>query len=510
MTVLADSKALASTISMSADPRDRFEHRLIISSIAVFSLLSITMAICSKAFLEGDACSHYLAAQAAFANPAYLVSVWDRPFCTGIYMLPAHFFGRLGVRFTSLSLAISISVITREIAKGQGWRWPSLALLFLLAQPLVFLHSFSELTELPFALLISLGFLAYQRRQFFWMALIIGITPLSRPEGFGFSGLALLALLLHRRWWWAAVLVLPVLLWDLAGWKIYGCAGPWWRWLPDHWPWGKDSVYQPGPLLYFVSVMPAVASPFIFPATVAGAWLCLVGTKLSGLSRWISNALSDHRRRCEILIAVLPLLILIGHSLLYWRGKMASNGEVRYMLVVAPFWALLSARGWVWIFQQLDWKQPLLWAALAATLPVLVNRAWTVLPMGDGPDWVEAQHISDWYNTGTLQKQYPYLEISHPGLNYWLKIDPESGRIREWKKSVIDVCPPGTLLIWDRIGATFNSDSSRCIPLDEIRKAGWKPLKTRWTDGAGEWQFFESDPITNATGLSASAGNVIR
>jgi hypothetical protein len=47
---------------------------------------------------------------------------------------------------------------------------------------------------------------------------------------------------------------------------------------------------------------------------------------------------NDHRARCEVLIAVIPIGVLVVHSLLYWRGLMASNGELRYMLTVAPFW----------------------------------------------------------------------------------------------------------------------------------------------------------------------------
>ena len=44
---------------------------------------------------------------------------------------------------------------TQKLAAGQGNRLPALALIFTLGQPLLFLHSFSELTELPFALVIS-------------------------------------------------------------------------------------------------------------------------------------------------------------------------------------------------------------------------------------------------------------------------------------------------------------------------------------------------------------------
>jgi len=302
------------------------------------------------------------------------------------------------------------------------------------------------------------------------------------------------ALVLHRRWWWSIVLLAPLVLWDYVGWRLYGCPGEWWHWLAANWPYAEDSLYASGPLLHFVMVMPVVVSPFIFPATVVGVWLCLRSASVRELVREAaSGGKEGHLRRCEILIAVLPLMILVGHSLLYWRGKMASNGEIRYMMVVAPFWALLSARGWTWIFTGMNWRRPLLWGAFAVMLPLLVNRAWTVLPMDYGPDWQEARQIADWYKSPAIMTKYPHPLISHVGLQYFLAFDPEKGQILEWKKSVVKARPPGTILIWDRVGALFNSDATRKITVDEIRAAGWKPLKTRWTNGAGEWQFFVSE-----------------
>ena len=86
--------------------------------------------------------------------------------------------------------------------------------------------------------------------------------------------------------------------------------------------------------------------------------------------------------------------------------------------------------------------------------------------MSNGPDWIEAEQIADWYKTSGIQKKYPYLEISHVGLQYALDLDPESGQIRQWNKTEINSRPQGTLLIWDRVGALFNSDASR--------KSRWK------------------------------------
>ena len=488
----------------------------VILAVAVFASLSATMAVKSDAFLEGDACTHYMYARAAFDAPYLLVNVWGRPICTGLYAVPAHLGGRTACRLTSLGVAVAIALICWSVAARQGWRWPALAVVFTFAQPLVFLHSFSELTELPFALLMALAFLAYQRRQWFWMAFVVGLTPLSRPEGFGFLVLAATALLLHGRARWWAVLVLPLLAWDLTGWWMYGGRGHWWTWLADNWPYAGDSLYSRGYLLKFVAMLPAVTGPFVFPATVLGLWLCLRGAAsrdgpppggdlpppwpqrllaAAGVDvdrHRLGRLVTDHRRRCDVLIAALPLLVLVGHSLLTWTGKMASNGEVRYMLVVAPFWALAAARGWGWTFDQLAWRHAYAWAGLAAVAVVGFNRAYTVLPQTPMADWVEAAHIADWYKTDPVARRYGHIALAHPGLLYALDFSPKTKRIVDWRRPVIDSVPPDTLLVWDYVDGLFNADASRSIPLAEVRRDGWVEFATPWTGGAGRWAFFHS------------------
>jgi hypothetical protein len=486
--------------------RDRLT---VVLAIAVFAALSATMAVKSDAFLEGDACTHFMYARAAFAAPYLLVNVWGRPICTALFAIPAHFSGRTACRLTSLGVAIAMALVCRSIARRQGWRWPALAVVFTFAQPLVFLHSFSELTELPFALLMSLAFLAYQGRRWFWMAVAVGLTPLSRPEGFGFVVLAAVALLLHGRARWWAVLGLPLLLWDLAGWRLYGCPGHWWHWLADNWPYAGDSLYDRGYLLKYVAMLPAVVGPLVFPATLIGIAICL---HVRWRDAW-RIVTTDHLGRCELLIAVLPLMVLVGHSVLTWLGKMGSNGEIRYMLVVAPFWALLSARGWEWTFERLGWHRPLAWAGVAAALPLITNRFYTVLPQRPMPDWVEAAEIADWYKQ-TQASAYPHIALAHPGLLYALDLSPTDGRLVDWKQSTIDAVPPDTLLVWDRVDSTYNADRRRKIPLEEIQRDGWVPLAPpafleavpgAAGVGAGDWAFFHSSGGPPTTGSAGAA-----
>jgi hypothetical protein len=495
---------------VSLDRPSQSDQRVaILLAILIFSGLSLWGAITSAGFLEADGCTHYLYARFAFQEPHYFVNVWGRPICTAIYSVPALIGGRIGVRVMSLALALACAGVTYAIARRQNYRWPALAFLFTLAQPMVFLHSFSELTELPFATLLACAFLAYQRRRWGAMAILIGLSPLSRPEGFGFVILAAVALIAHRRWWWLPLLMVPLIGWDIAGWILYGCPKeiPWYGWLKHEWPYAADSAYERGTLAHFVMLLPAVTSPIIFPAMVAGIYFSLSPSRGEGPAvRTRTRASIDrertslpsappsprggerevvvwkHRAVCQMLIAVLPLLILIGHSVLYWRGKMASSGELRYMLVVAPFWALLAAHGWEWIFTRLRWNHVLKWAAAAALLPVLINckftlGSWTfgykVLPLVLTEDWVQAATTAEWYRATPLRHDYPLVCASHPGIYYFLDMSPSGGRSVEWHRRTAQNPPPGVMAMWDPMYALYNSDVNRSVDDSVFRRNGW-------------------------------------
>jgi hypothetical protein len=445
----------------------------------VFAALSLTAAIQSEGFLEADACTHYQYAKFALAEPHYLVNVWGRPFVTALYAIPATLAGRIGVRITSLCCALIISTIAWQLARDQKYRWPALAFIFTLAQPLLFLHSFSELTELPFAVLLALAFCAYRREQWLLMAILIGLTPTARPEGFGFLMLAAVALVLHRRPWWILILPIPLLLWDYAGWRLYGRpvysdgltqALPeslrWLTWLRHEWPYQPESLYARGRLYHFAGLLPAVVSPLLFP-------FVFIGIRQSVRRLWPR----DHTERCQMLIAAIPLMILVGHSVLYWLGKMASNGELRYMIIVAPFWGLLAAKGWEWTFARLHWRHVYIPAAIVALLPIFVNASYQVIPIHLSGDGVKAREVAKWYREDHVSIDYPRITSSNPEVTYFMGVShTDGGWVREWRRDLLLKPHPGTLLVWDPVYAQFNSDANRVISLAEIRDAGWVEL----------------------------------
>jgi hypothetical protein len=179
-----------------------------------------------------------------------------------------------------------------------------------------------------------------------------------------------------------------------------------------------------------------------------------------------------------VLIAVLPLLVLAGHSVLYWTGRMASNGEARYMLVVAPFWAMLAAYGWEWAFDELRLKHAVRWAVVAAFLPFGVNWVYRVVPFQMTRDWVRAREVAEFYRSNPWADDYPIMMATHSGLYYALDVSPTNkGRCAEWSLKTVTEAPDGVMAIWDSESALYNSDANRAVTVQEMVRNGWVAVK---------------------------------
>jgi len=440
----------------------------------IFAALSFWMAIASKGFLEADACTHYMFARHALAEPSYLVNVWGRPLCTCMYAIPAAIGRVLGVRAMSLLLALGMGVVTYRVARKQGYRMPALAAILLFAQPLFFVHSFSELTEIPFAAVAVLALWAYQSRQFLAMTLLVSITPSGRPEGFFLIALAALALMGHRRWYYLFILPVPLLLWSYLGWLTWGSPHdlPWYRWLQHNWPYAAQSAYGSGPWYHFIAQLPVLVSPLIFPGLVLGIVLALRAALRPMGGRLAFFA--DHRARVEGVIVGVPLTILVVHSYLWARGLMASNGELRYLLCVAPLWALLCARGWEWVWERFRLPAPFLIAGLAATTPIYANRYYQVVPFKVYNEDLMGRAVADWYrSTPGLASDYPKVMASLPAIYFALDVSQSDKRHGEtWGRDNVAKKRDGVILIWD-VNALTNASRDMIVSQDEVDAAGW-------------------------------------
>ena len=235
-------------------------------------------------------------------------------------------------------------------------------------------------------------------------------------------------------------------------------------------------MYDAGHPLHFVGLLPAIVSPIIFPAIFVGLWrsLELRNPRFLSIDWWKEN----HRQRCQFLIAFIPLIILIGHSFLYWQGKMASNGELRYMMVVAPFWALLAALGWETVFTRADLRAPVLWAGIAAMSPIVANYFWRVVPVQLTKEQVRAEEAAVWYRDHELHDRYPRLLATDRTLYFFLDISTGNHETSaEYHPDILDTPPDGVALIWDPIYGQYNADSRLARTTSQLEDAGWIPVK---------------------------------
>ena len=474
-----------------ADPERNARAALIVASFA-FILLSSLMNVASTGFLETDGVTHYLYARFAFENPAFLVDVWGRPVRTILHAIPAHFFGLHGVRAMSCAIAIACAWLTYGIARRLGWRRAGLAGCFVLAQPLLFLHSFAELTELPFAMLAAGAFLAMLGRRWWAFALLCGLTPAARPEGAAFLMLGAVVLGLHRRWQLIPLVFIPLVIWNHAGWTLWGHeSGPWWRWLIDQFPYSGKSTYQAGPIWRFLAVLPFVVSPLLLPAVLFGTAGVLRDPPAPGRppgGNWLIA-------RETWLIAAIPWGILAVHSILHATGRMASSGEPRYLLAAAPFWALLACRGWDLLATRFRWSMPIAWATAAAVLAGFVNVFYRVLPLARQPDAVMCQRLAESYRNSSLPQTHPVVFATHPLMYFSL-----DRMVQDAQQRVVLDPPAGAIFFYDSANAANNADRRRVLTPELFAQGGWRELPTpfRHELPGQEWRIFLSPRVKTA------------
>jgi hypothetical protein len=459
----------------------------------VFVALSRYFGAGSEGFLEADAAVHYMYARHAFSEPHYFVDIWGRPIKTILYCVPAWLGGRAGVQWASVGLAVGSAWMCYLLAWRLKVARPAVAFVAMLGQPLIFLHSFSELTELPFVFVLCLCLWAYARRTYWLAALLVGLLPAARPEGFGLVVVMAGALMLHRRWWAVPLCFLGVAVWSYVGWELYGrnpVGGPH-LWLKTYWPYAAQSAYHSGSIFHFAALLPAVTGPLLFPAVVVG-----LGTSLRGVRR-IGGL--DHADRCRVLFAGLAVGVLVGHSVLFYLGKMASNGEPRYMMVAAPMWALACAVGVDLLVGRFGVRWPVGVVCVAAALPLAVNYrvslgpvtwGYPVLPLVQTADWLEARALMRELETRGHYGSQRRLMAAHPAVYYFAELSRFDDRAPDFSQAEVARRPKGTLAIWDPMYAWKNADTRRIVTPEEFLAAGWTEVPTAM---GPRWRVFMSE-----------------
>jgi hypothetical protein len=450
--------------------------RAFVVAAVIYTLASTWLNLASIGFLEADGVTHFLYARFSFDVPAFLFDTWARPVRMWLHALPATTLGLHGVRAMSLLCVLLTAWAAIDTARTLRLPVPEIAGIAVLFSPLLFLHSASELTEVPFAMVLAFTIRALPRRNWVMFALLAGLSPMARPEGAAILLMAVGVLTWHRRWLVLPLVCVPLVAWNVAGWMSWGMNGSPWTWLIERFPYSEKSMYDSGRLTRFVELLPAIIGPALMPAVLIGGWVLT----RAGLSRW-----REFAGQVCLLVVSIPVGILCVHSVLHFTGRMSSSGEPRYMLAAAPMWALLACAGWPVVVRPLGRRARRGLLIVGGLVPVIANFFYPVVPLVPQPDANHARLIADWFER-THADRSTKLITQHPMVLYWMDIAPGQS-VRSFESNPTG---PG-VYVWHKVYSVVNADPSRTSTHDELTSRGWTEIHPGLDLPAGEWRFYE-------------------
>ena len=146
-----------------------------------------------------DPAIHFLRARWMWSHPWMAVDVWDRPFFTLVYSIPANvplsgFATYIVAKLTTVAVVAVTAWLTFQLARAYRLERPALVIPLLCLQPCVFLLSSQTTPEPLFALLLVFALWLRHRGRVVGALMVGSLLTLVRPEGF---------LLLPVWAWWA-------------------------------------------------------------------------------------------------------------------------------------------------------------------------------------------------------------------------------------------------------------------------------------------------------------------
>lgn len=307
------------------------------SSLFIVLVLLIYLICCSFSLYlfngtgdAGDSIMHFLYAKYAPIRIELYFDQWAKPFFT-LVASPFAQFGFIGIKIFNILVGGFTLYFTIKTALALNLKrfWLSGILLF--AMPLVFILTFSGLTEPFFALVTILSIYLILKNKLVAAALLLSFLPFVRSEGLLILGVIGVYFIYIR-----AFRYIPFL---LVGYVVYSVLAGLFLDNYLHFiaanPYAKlSSTYGEGTLLHFVEKLIYVVG---LPVYI----LFWVGV-LAQLASLIKKKLNAD---FSFLILLTFFTFFIAHSLFWYLGIFNSMGLIRVFICVAPLMALVALLG---------------------------------------------------------------------------------------------------------------------------------------------------------------------
>jgi hypothetical protein len=402
---------------------------LLIFFLATVAAIESVWILKSNGFYYIDECAHFLFSRYALQTYQTMTQIWHRPLPRWLFAIPAQY-GHTATMFFALGLYLCLLVITYRIAVLKGIKHAEWVVLFTGLQPILFDVSYACLTEMPTAFVIALAYLLHIKGRHGWSLAIASLAFLSRIEMYVFAVLMFFIYLHKREWKILPLVLIGPLLWLVPATIISGDITALVR---DWMNFSKIGKFVPG-----VSVAHYVMNLY---ATFGVAQLLFF---IAGV---VFIARAKRNREFFIPYATMGIAIVIytltGADIFHWTG---SIGELRYMAVVGPLFAVVSSYGISEILEKARSARIQLALSLAVLTIVALNCTLTTHPRR----WpFYEQIVIDM--TKRAREQYPELTLlsNNCAAAYTLDVPPSGGRFFAKFNTYTLAQHPECLVLWD-------------------------------------------------------------
>ncbi len=411
-----------------------------------------------------DSYNHYLISRYSWKYPHLLLDQWGKPLYT-ILASPFANSGFLGVKIFNIILWISSAWLTwitlKKLKISNAW----VGFILVIIPQVSVQNSISGLTEyLNEFLLILFLFLASTKR---WnmAALVCGLLPFARSEGFVIMAAAGFYLVFIEKQY-------KSLLWFIAGPVIFNIFG--WiiegdpLWVISHNPYIKAqdlnlNLCGNGSLFHYIK-----KNHIIF--SLAGSVLVFIGT-LSAFFFYIKTFREKvflHRYMLWLTGGIFWLYFGI-HSFIWWKGLMGSCGYERVMIVITPLMALLGTYALHMLVLNFSKFKNYLMGIMILMLIISTHHSYRFikynLPIPISGEQKEFVKVANWlktidYKNGMTYHLYAYLSVISD-------MDPyDTKHFTDLWSLDFNYAPVGSLVIWD---GHFGPNECR-LPLEKLQK----------------------------------------
>lgn len=424
--------------------------------------------------LEGgmDSYNHYLIAKNSWQHPNLLLDYWGKP----IYNLIASPFAQIGITgviilniICLLGSAFLVHAIARQLYLNYAW----LAFILTLLSPIFLDNTISSLTEPLCALLVTLTIYFLIKKRVIAGALIAGLLPFARSEGFIILGVVFLFLLFKKANWKVYLaLFAGSFFFNTLGWVVTG--EPFW-------------IITQNPYINFeLSGRNVCGSGSISHYLWAGHYtfgLFTCALMVVGVSYFLSNEYKTFPKlNLNLWLIFLSFgLYFAAHAFIWWKGMMGSCGYVRVMTVIAPLASILALIALNFLlaivkrFSKRNYEtiSYVLLSFVVINAFYVPNRYYSYkYPLQISEEQQQYVKLADWYALQDFEDRtklylYPYFSLI-------ADIDPynQQEHLDLWKSS-LEFTKKGDILIWD---SHFGPNESN-LPLDSLRlKPEWKQI----------------------------------